>query len=295
LFKEASGSKPGAWVVTLDTAKYQAVNTASIPELIANGTVRKAEISVTPKLTVGTVNVALNAVSQTFDLRGGTLVADYYKGANEVVEIDKCNVCHDSLATTFHDGSGRGGGGVQVCKHCHNPTYAGSHLEMQSRSIESYVHAIHSFQDFDVGDTFNTYDPVLAKRYALHTQHVFPNFTIRNCEACHKKGIGAYDVPAQNESLLGLIAASDTVNTWFTLDAKDLPVKADRRQIGTVASYVTGPAARACGSCHTARFINQDQAGELEAFNAHRAAFGTLVNDTTVLYPAINKIMKNFQ
>ena len=42
----------------------------------------------------------------------------------------------------------------------------------------------------------------------------------------------------------------------------DATVEAERRNIGTVPSYITGPGARACGSCHTARFINQDQAGE---------------------------------
>ena len=85
----------------------------------------------------------------TVDLGTGLLVPDYFKGPNAVVSTDKCDVCHDSLATTFHEGSGRGGGGIQVCKNCHAPIFAGGHLETQSRSIESYVHAIHAFQAFD--------------------------------------------------------------------------------------------------------------------------------------------------
>jgi len=39
---------------------------------------------------------------------------------------------------------------VVACRVCHTTLNGGSHLEMQSRSIDSYVHAIHSFQAFDV-------------------------------------------------------------------------------------------------------------------------------------------------
>ncbi len=144
------------------------------------------------------------------------VVADYFKGANSTVEITKCNVCHDALASSFHDGSGRAGDGIEVCKNCHNPTFAGSHVEMASRSIDSYVHAIHSFQDFDVGDTFETFDPVLAKRYDQHINHVFPNFTIRNCEACHRDG--TYNVPDQSQvDAWPVVGVRLTVATWYEL------------------------------------------------------------------------------
>ena len=55
---------------------------------------------------------------------------------------------------------------------------------MTSRATENYVHAIHTFQAFDTDDVFEEFDPVFSKRYDQHIRHVFPNFTIRNCEAC---------------------------------------------------------------------------------------------------------------
>ena len=156
-----------------------------------------------------------------------------------------------------------------------------------------------------------TFDPVLAKRYDQHVNHVFPNFTIRNCEACHRDG--TYNVPDQSQSMPGLLAKSDTVNTWYMIDTVDgSPTEglaledASGRNIGTVPELVTGPASRACGGCHRARNINDDLAGDLASFNAHTEAGGTLVeNDTEndegtpaddeVVYGVIEKIMSMFK
>ena len=89
-------------------------------------------------------------------------VANYYSGTNAIVRVDTgCNNCHDALADTFH--SPDRGGNIVVCRLCHITKDAGSHLEMQSRSIDSYAHGIHSFQPFDIGDIDFT-DPVEAMR-----------------------------------------------------------------------------------------------------------------------------------
>jgi OmcA/MtrC family decaheme c-type cytochrome len=307
LFTEDAASVPGDWKVTLDMAAFQAIETDDIPTLIANGDVKMAEITLTPELelTVGAdeVEVVLNAVGQTFDLNANMPVADYFKGANATVDTDKCNVCHDSLASSFHSESGRGGGGIQVCKNCHNVTFTGSHVEMASRSIDNYVHAIHSFQDFDPGDTFEVFDPVLANRYNQHINHTFPNFTIRNCEACHLDG--TFDVPDQSKSMPSAQSKSDDVATWYEMVssggnipstiAAEVPAG---RNIGTVPEVVTGPASRACGACHRADLIKKDLAGDLAAFNAHTEANGTYVendDEDTVLYGVIDKIMSMFE
>ena len=147
----------------------------------------KAEISIAPELEIGGEDVVLEAVSDTFDIASNAVIADYFAGANASVDIDKCNACHDALASTFHTASGRGGDGVQVCKACHTTTFPGSHLEMQSRSIDSYVHAIHSFQAFDLGDV-DPANPVEVKRTAAHMKHKFPYFTALACEGCHVDG-----------------------------------------------------------------------------------------------------------
>jgi OmcA/MtrC family decaheme c-type cytochrome len=318
----------GSWVATLDMTQWIDGQPGFIPDLIADGTIKKAEVTITPEfeLTVPghdhEVEVVLNAVGQTVDVNTGALVADYFKRDNAIVLTEKCDVCHDSLASSFHDGSGRGGGGIQVCKNCHNPTFPGSHIEMASRSIDNYVHSIHSFQDFDLagrsGWTFEAFDPVDSKRYDQHINHVFPRFTIRNCEACHVEA-GAtgpdggtypvvYDVPDQSQSIPGVLSVSAPVKTWYEMmEVDNIPDSIavevpEGRNIGSEPERVTGPASRACGACHRARLINQEEGGALASFNAHTKAGGTYVeNDAAndppdqVLFGVIDKIMTLFE
>lgn len=310
LFSDFAETAPGVWTVTANLAAFQGAETADLLTLIANEDVKKAEVSITPTLDLNGTRVVLRAVDATFDLSTGMDVAGYFKGANSTVEITKCNKCHDALASSFHDGSGRGGDGIEVCKNCHNPTFAGGHLEMASRSIDNYVHAIHSFQDFDLQGgrspgIFDAFDPVFAKRYDQHIEHAFPYFTAQACEACHREG--KYNVPDQSESMPGLLSDSWMLNTWYSIDPATGAALVDPagRNIGFVPEYVVGPASRACGGCHRAELINEDKAGDLAAFNAHTAAFGTLVeNDTAdsvddpddeILFGVIDKIMSLFE
>jgi OmcA/MtrC family decaheme c-type cytochrome len=313
LFTEGANSTAGAWIVRLDFSAFVPTVTDDIPTLIADGVIRKAEVTVTPELELddGT-EVSLDAATQTVDIGDGAFVDNYYKGANAIVDTEKCNACHEQLAVTFHDGSGRSPGGqsIVVCRNCHNPTFDGSHLEMASRSIDNYVHAIHTFQDFDTDDIFAEFDPVEAARYEQHIKHVFPNFTIRNCEACHvsaEDGGVKYNVPDQSKSMPGVLSASYDVATWYTVDEDGLVQEASGRNIpGNISAHATGPASRACGACHRGRFINQDEAGALQSFNAHTQAFGTYVNAETeddegesdvndnIVYGVIDKIMTMF-
>jgi OmcA/MtrC family decaheme c-type cytochrome len=311
--------------VTADLAAYDAVKTDDIPTLIATGQVKKVEVTVLPSLALDGVSLALDAATQTFDLVADQTVDDYFKGDNATVDVDKCNACHDQLGPTFHSGSGIGGD-IVACKNCHNTTFDGSHLEMTSRSIDNYVHAIHTFQAFDTDEVFEEFDPVFSARYNQHIQHVFPNFTIRNCEGCHFEG--TYNVPDQSQSMPGVQSTSFEVLTWYemvssrtcsTTTTQSCSVDADcptgetcvsnipstiakqdpaGRNIGTVASYVTGPASRACGGCHRGRLINDDAAGALGSFNSHTQVNGTYVPndpDDEVLFGVIDKIMSMFE
>jgi len=242
----------GIWEVIADLSAWA--------DLIAAKTVKRVEIAVLPTLkNADGVTFALNAPSRTFDLAANAFADTFYSPIVKVA--DGCNACHDALGTTFH--SPDRGGNVAVCRLCHTTKSGGSHLEMQSRSIDSYVHAIHSFQAFDIGDV-NFADPVAAMRYDLHVEHTYPNFTIKNCESCHVQGTN--EVPDQSKSLPGLLSGSDSVATWD-------------RNIGTVPGYITGPASRACGSCHRARMINEDEAGELVSFNQHTKQGGYLYKE----------------
>jgi len=282
-FTEEADSVQGNWHVTLDTNAYS--EDLGIQEKIANGIIRRLEVSIRPTVEVDDVTLATNGVSKTLDMTSNAIDDNYFKGANAVVDVEGCNKCHDALATTFH--SADRGGDITLCKHCHVPGNGGSHLEMASREIASYVHAIHSFQAFDPGD-INFADPVEAKRYALHIEHTFPNFTIKNCESCHLEGV--FDVPDQAESMPAILSAADIndagpngEDTWM-------------RNIGAVPSYVVGPASKACGGCHRADIINEDLAGELAAFNQHTKAGGYLEVDDDGVYDAIvAKIMGLFE
>lgn len=262
----------GSWEVIADLSMWA--------DMIADGTVKRAEIAVMPALeTADGVTLALNSPSRTFDLRTYAFDDGFY---SPIVKVAKgCNDCHDALATTFH--SPDRGGNIVTCRLCHITKSGGSHLEMQSRSIDSYVHAIHSFQDFDIGDV-NFTDPVETMRHELHIEHTYPNFTIKNCESCHNEGI--FEVPDQYKSLPGVLSAADEVTT------KD-------RKIGAVPLYVTGPASRACGSCHRAEMINEDEAGKLIAFNQHTKQGGYLIEGgddyTSILDEVIDYIMGLFK
>lgn len=246
---------------------------------IADGTIKRAGLCVMPALDDANGDeVALDAPSRTFDLVANAFDDGFY---SDIVDVKNgCNTCHDALGTTFH--SGKRGGNMRVCRACHVTLTRGSHLEMQSRSIDSYVHAIHSFQAFDIGD-INFADPVEAVEYDHHVGHVYPNFTIKNCESCHVEG--TYDVPDQSKSLPGAIAASDTVESWD-------------RNIGDVPLYITGPGSRACGSCHRAHLINEDEAGKLVSLNQHTKQGGYLIEGgddyPSVLDQVIDYIMSLF-
>jgi hypothetical protein len=133
---------------------------------------------------------------------------------------------------------------------------------------------------------------VEAARYDLHIGHVFPNFTIKNCEACHVTSSDTapvvYNVPNQAESFAGLESASATVNV--------------PRNIGDVPQYVVGPSNRACGGCHRAALINADDASGLFAFNAHTDMGGYTIENPPVteeepvafVYQMIEKILSFF-
>jgi OmcA/MtrC family decaheme c-type cytochrome len=250
----------GVWSITADLSMWA--------DMIADGTIKRAEIAVMPALDDANGDtVGLNAPSRTFDLTANAFDDAYF---GDIVKVaDGCNNCHDQLATTFH--SGNRGGNIRVCRLCHVKSSGGSHLEMQSRSIDSYVHAVHSFQVFDIDEVDFT-DPVEALEYEHHIGTLYPKFGIENCESCHTTG--TYGVPDQSKSMPALLSDSETVTGWD-------------RNIGYVPAVVTGPAATACGGCHRAVLINEDDAGGLAALNAHTKSFGYAVEDDDGVWDAV--------
>ncbi len=262
----------GSWEVTADLSQWAS--------LISDGTVKRVEIGVLPALdNADGVMLALNAPSRTFDLTANAFADAFY---SPIVKVAAgCNNCHDALATTFHTPDR--GGNVVVCRMCHTTTSGASHLEMESRSIDSYVHAIHSSQPFDVGN-IDFSDPVQALKYNLHIESTYPKHGITDCNSCHVAGTN--NVPDQTKSLPGVLSASAEIKGWD-------------RNIGTVPSYVTGPASRACGGCHRAELINEDNANGLVSFNQHTKSGGYLVeageDATSTLSTVIEDIRSYFK
>ena len=242
------------WTATFDFSGYA--------DQIADGTVKRAKLSFLSELFEGGVQRPVYSANETI------VLADSSFGDQvDFVDMNKCNVCHESLGLTFH--SFTYGGGPEGCKTCHVATSGGSHLEMQSRSIDSYVHAIHSFQAFDL-DEIDFSEPFEAKHYEIHTEEFFyPLFTTLACESCHNPG--TYNVPDQTVSLAAMQSSSwEEDATGADLD----------RKIGGVPSVIVGPASNACGGCHRAMLINEDDAGGLASFNQHAKQFGYRVEDT---------------
>ncbi|WP_242393593.1 multiheme c-type cytochrome [Anaeromyxobacter oryzisoli] len=258
-----------SWTATADLSLWS--------QMIAAGTVKRIEVAFLPALGVDQTQ-AVSATNPAIAVAGVTQTVDVSKTATDariaagssygkaIVDAAKCNQCHDALGTTFHTPA-YGSAGVVACRLCHFVGAGASHLEMQSRSIDSYLHAIHSMQEFDIKNIDMT-DPVQALEYNDHVEGNYPNFAgPLNCESCHASG--TYDVPDQAKSLPGLVSAS----------SKFL---AGTRNIGTVAAEIAGPGARACGSCHRAQLINEDNATSLAAFYAHFNMYSSDVADTTL-------------
>ncbi|TFG60581.1 MAG: hypothetical protein E4H29_02060 [Deltaproteobacteria bacterium] len=262
----------GAWTVTADLSAWA--------DNIVAGNVRRVEIAVLPKLVNGAgVTVALNAPSKTFDLTTKAFI-NFYPA---IVNVAGCNNCHDALGTSFH--SADRGGNIVVCRLCHITKSGGSHLEMASRSIDSYVHVIHTFQAFDIGRPLTNggtdFDnAVQSMFYDLKIESQFPTFDRQNCQACHFAG--KFNVPDQSKSLPGVFSSS-----WY-------PLVGWVRNIGTVPSYIAGPASRACGACHRAVMINEDDEVGLASFNSHTRTNGYLLENADIL-TVIFQVMSNFE
>ena len=237
----------GQWEVKADLSAWASEITA--------GTVKRVEIGILPTLknAAGTT-VAINAPSKTFNLVTDAFDPTFY---TQIVNVETgCNNCHDALATTFH--SADRGGNIVICRLCHTVNNGASHLEMQSRSIDSYVHAIHEFQPF------NPSSSTTQDQYNEEAGFVYPTFTLADCESCHVSG--EYEVPDQTKRLPSILSASTTV-PWT-------------RDINNVPSYIVGPASRSCGSCHRAYMIKNDLAGALTSFNQHTKQGGYLIDIT---------------
>jgi hypothetical protein len=258
-----------SWTATLDLSTWSGMITAGQVKRIEVGFLPAIGLDPTTVATSTNPGIAVVGVTQTINVTATSATA-YIKDADSygktIVDPTKCNACHDALGTTFHTPN-YGSAGTVGCRLCHVVGSAGSHLEMQSRSIDSYVHAIHRMEVLD-GKNVNLTDKVQKVRYDKHVEGVYPNFAgWFNCESCHNAGM--YDPPAEDRSMPSLLSA--------------LGAPTGRTGLGTFAQQITGPAARACGGCHRAAPINEADGSKLVDVVAHWGDFGSAVADPTAL------------
>ena len=272
------------------TAQYRATFTlpADWTDNMALGIIKRAEIAVRPRLKNAAGDyVALNAVSKTIDLTTKRQVNFYPAIADPAL----CNNCHDQLSTTFHNNQKDRGGSIVVCRMCHVSGTRGSHLELSSRSITNYAHAIRSFQAFDT-DTYSFDNAVESMYYDLKIESTFPTFGLTNCVACHKAG--RFNVPDSSKSLPAALSGTDNVTLAFAGWNRDiLPLS---------SITITGAASMACGGCHKAEFIKEDNASELAAWNTKMVANGFMLdtgaynsNYSPIWWNAVLTVMANFE
>jgi OmcA/MtrC family decaheme c-type cytochrome len=280
-YEVGSGDHPRISTVSADGGNWEvAADLSSWADMLADGSVKRVEVAVMPALLdADGVMLAINSPSRTFDLGANAFVDDFYAPIAKVT--DGCNNCHAALAVTFHEPDR--GGNLVTCRMCHITKSGSSHLEMQSRSLDSYIHALHAGQVLDIADIDFT-DPVQAMHYNHHIEFPFPTHGSTNCEACHVEGM--YNMPDQTKSLPGILSASETLSGTV-------------RTIGAIPSVVTGPGSRACGGCHRAELINEDAVSELIPFDIHTEQGGYMVEagdvPTATLNSVIDQIITSFK
>lgn len=204
-------------------------------------------------------NAYVTSVTKEFNIDGSAVTA-----RTAVANNDKCDACHTSVAPSgangiaIHlneDSSGAHGhtaiGNVDTCRICHNSGSAAGHYAQQSRSIDSYLHAIHAEQP-----TTAAYDSFTIK---------YPNY-IKDCTVCHDSG--TYEAPSQTNAVGGVVSGSEQSDGTL--------LSADQT--------VNGPGAVACGSCHKAMAIVSGDSGTVTSINAHTASFGYRVSISNMTF-----------
>ena len=160
----------------------------------------------------------------------------------EVVSMDKCNVCHDTLS--LHGGQRFN---VTECVMCHRPNNSDINRRPpeegppESVDMRWMIHRIHTgagltndFTVYGFGGTPHNYNKV-----------VYPG-DLRNCMSCHESGTYSVPLPEGTQSV-------PTLRDWYT---PMLPAAASclacHSSVDAAAHAFTNtaPFGESCGSCH---------------------------------------------
>lgn len=175
----------------------------------------------------------------------------------EVVSLEKCNVCHDSLS--LHGGQRFA---IQECVLCHNPTADDINVrpteELPPESIDFkwIIHRIHTGHELE--NDFTVY----GFRGSVHNyNHVGYPGDLRTCEACHLSG--TYMVPLEGEGRLPTKTERDFYTPYMP-EAASCNSCHSTEYAAAHAFVNTAPFAEACASCHGA-----DREFSVAAVHAH--------------------------
>jgi OmcA/MtrC family decaheme c-type cytochrome len=155
-----------------------------------------------------------------------------------VVDIAKCNMCHDRLA--LH-GSNRLN--PQECVFCHNPVANDGESPPESIDFKRMIHRIHTgvdlTHDYSIGgDSFNDV--------------LFPGDR-RDCQKCHTTDADGVGTEQVSETPPPGLLATDTPKDWYTpmqhYAASCLGCH-DTQPAAAHAFTMTAPFGEACAACH---------------------------------------------
>jgi OmcA/MtrC family decaheme c-type cytochrome len=161
----------------------------------------------------------------------------------QVVEMSKCNSCHDTLA--LHGGSRRN---VQYCIVCHNANNDDSAQRSpdtnppESIHMKWMIHKIHTGEDLTQPFSIVGFGKVPVSFNEVR----FPGDR-RNCETCHVAG--AYTLPMKATNLLPTKTARAFMPVTQPIAAACLSCH-DSKSAASHALINTSPLGEACEVCH---------------------------------------------
>ena len=163
----------------------------------------------------------------------------------EIVDLDKCNACHDTLA--LHGGQRYR---IEECVACHNPLETDEAVrpddagEPEGIHLKWLVHRLHQ------GEELTSDFTVYGYRSSVHNYNElrYPG-DLRNCEACHVED--TYTLPLPDVAI-----ATHRPNSPYFMDDMIRPATAScischDSEHAAAHSYVnTAPFAESCSACH---------------------------------------------
>lgn len=174
----------------------------------------------------------------------------------EVVSLDKCNVCHDTLA--LHGGQRFAIGECVICHHANETdeeVRPGDQLPPESVHFKWLIHRIH--MGHGLANDFTVY----GYRGSVHNyNHVGYPGDLRTCESCHLEG--TYGVPTPEGALPTL-----TERDYYSpMQPAAAACNACHSTVDAAAhSFVnTAPFGESCASCH-----GDDREFSVERVHAH--------------------------